>query len=146
VTTLIHNLPVRIYYEDTDHGGVVYYANYLKYMERGRTEFLRAAGIELNDIEQNEGVLFAVTEAHTYYHAPARFNDLLDVETMLTEVRGARIVFHHTIRRTSDHALLTESDIRLACMDRCGKVRRIPASLRPLLQSHADKSVREKTA
>lgn len=146
MTTLIHNLPVRIYYEDTDHGGVVYYANYLKYMERGRTEFLRAAGIELDDIEQNDGVLFAVTEAHTFYHAPARFNDLLDVETTLTEARGARIAFYHLIRRAADHTLLVESDIRLACMDRSGKVRRIPVALRPLLQSHVDKSAQESRA
>ncbi|MFQ5581739.1 MAG: tol-pal system-associated acyl-CoA thioesterase [Mariprofundaceae bacterium] len=139
-------MPVRIYYEDTDHGGVVYYANYLKFMERGRTEFLRTAGIELDTIEKNDGVLFAVTEAHVRYHSPARFNDLLDIETVLTETRGARIAFRQLIRRASDQALLTESDIRLACMDRCGKVRRIPVSLRPLLQSHLDKSTQEQKA
>ena len=70
-------MDIRVYYEDTDHGGVVYYANYLKFMERARSEFLRSAGLELDVIERDFSVLFAVTEAHVLYHAPALFNDLL---------------------------------------------------------------------
>jgi acyl-CoA thioester hydrolase len=132
-------LPVRVYYEDTDHGGVVYYANYLRFMERARTEFLRGGGIELDEIEAREGVLFAVTEANVRYHAPARFNDLLSVESTLTQARGARLAFRQLVWRSSDHALLTEADIQLACMDRHGKVQRIPASVLPVLRSHLDK-------
>lgn len=120
-----HLLPVRVYYEDTDHGGVVYYANYLKFMERGRTEFLRDAGLELDALEREFGILFAVTEAHLRYHRPARFNDLLTVESMLTHARGARLAFLQRITR--DETLLVEADIRLACIERNGRARRIPA-------------------
>lgn len=125
---------VRIYYEDTDHGGVVYYANYLKFMERGRTEYLRASGIQLDDVEKEHGILFAVTEAAIRYRAPARFNDLLEVESRISEARGARLTFCQTIwrldrAREQRDILLTEGTINLACTDRDGRARRIPDML-----------------
>ena len=128
MTHVTHLFPVRVYYEDTDHGGVVYYANYLKFMERARTEFLRDAGLELDALEREFGVLFAVTEAHLRYMRPARFNDLLHVESSLVHLRGARLAFAQHIVR--DGALLVEGDIRLACIGRDGRARRIP---RPVL-------------
>lgn len=128
MTHVTHLFPVRVYYEDTDHGGVVYYANYLKFMERARTEFLRDAGLELDALEREFGVLFAVTEAHLRYMRPARFNDLLHVESSLVHLRGARLAFAQRIVR--DGALLVEGDIRLACIGRDGRARRIP---RPVL-------------
>ncbi len=128
MTHVTHLFPVRVYYEDTDHGGVVYYANYLKFMERARTEFLRDAGLELDALEREFGVLFAVTEAHLRYMRPARFNDLLHVESALVHLRGARLAFAQRIVR--DGALLVEGDIRLACIGRDGRARRIP---RPVL-------------
>jgi len=127
-------MDIRVYYEDTDHGGVVYYANYLKFMERARSEFLRAAGLELDMIEQDFGVLFAVTEAHVHYHAPALFNDMLSVESCITRLRGARISFKQSIFRKQSHKLLTEAEINLACISRSGKVSRIPASVRAILK------------
>ena len=141
MTQLTESWPVRVYYEDTDHGGVVYYANYLKFMERARSEFLRSAGLELDAIDKEFGVLFAVTEANIRYHTPAVFNDMLNVESSITSLRGARIIFKQSIFRQSvfrqsDHILLSEADIHLACITRHGKVSRIPASVAAILKKH----------
>jgi len=133
----IETWPVRVYYEDTDHGGVVYYANYLKFMERARSEFLRASGLELDAIDATFGVSFAVTEANIRYHRSAVFNDILEVESSITELRGARIRFKQHIFRQSTHQLLTEADIYLACVGRDGKVSRIPVSIAATLKQHA---------
>ena len=138
MTHLNETLQVRVYYEDTDHGGVVYYANYLKFMERARSEFLRCAGLELDAIEAEHGVMFAVTEANIRYHTPARFNDLLTVVSSLVELRGVRIAFRQEIFRQSDNTLLCSGDIRLACINRDGKVGRIPASVAERLSNYID--------
>jgi len=97
-----HRFELRIYYEDTDHGGVVYYANYLKYMERARTEFMRCLGIDLGLLQHDDGVLFAVTEAHVHYRRPARFNDALCVVSSLGCAKGARLGFHQAVLRGSE--------------------------------------------
>ena len=122
-----HHFPLRIYYEDTDHGGVVYYANYLKYMERARTEFMRDYGIELDTLQDEQGVLFAVSEAHVHYRHPARFNNALDVQSQLIQAHGARMAFHQAVYRGDN--LLVEAEIRLACMDINGHARRIPVQV-----------------
>jgi len=127
VTGEKHKFPVRIYYEDTDHGGVVYYANYLKFMERARTEFLRDIGLELDELEVTFGILFAVTEVHVHYRNPARFNDTITVESILFEAHGARLAFRQNIHRKNK--VLVEGEIRLACMDRTGQPRRIPKNV-----------------
>jgi len=141
LSSVSHKFQCRVYYEDTDHGGVVYYANYLKFMERGRTEYLRSSGIELDNVESEEGVMFAVTEANVRYRVPARFNELLEVDTALTHARGARLAFRQQVWRISEDGvtrdtLLTEAEIKLACIDRDGGARRIPASLLPVLKTH----------
>lgn len=140
MTAFSETLSIRVYYEDTDHGGVVYYANYLKFMERARSEFLRSAGLELDSIEAEFDVLFAVTEANIRYHKPAVFNDLLNVESGITRLRGARITFRQHIYRQQDHTLLTDADIHLACIDRDGKVSRIPAPIADRLKNHLNPS------
>ncbi|MDQ6999350.1 MAG: tol-pal system-associated acyl-CoA thioesterase [Mariprofundus sp.] len=140
MTAFFETLSIRVYYEDTDHGGVVYYANYLKFMERARSEFLRSAGLELDSIEAEFGVLFAVTEANIRYHKPAVFNDLLTVESGITRLRGARITFRQHIYRQQGHILLTDADIHLACIDRNGKVSRIPAPIADRLKNHLNPS------
>jgi len=131
-----HHFPLRIYYEDTDHGGVVYYANYLKYMERARTEFMRDCGIELDQLQRDVGILFAVSEAHVHYRRPARFNDALDVQSVLVHARGARLAFHQSVLRGDE--LLVEAEIRLACMAIGGRARRVPKAvldkILPLIQ------------
>lgn len=129
MTALIESWPIRVYYEDTDHGGVVYYANYLKFMERARSEFLRTAGLELDAIEAEHGVMFAVREANIRYHTSALFNDMLSVESRLLELRGARIRFRQEIYRAEERTLLCSADIELASITRDGRVRKIPAAV-----------------
>jgi len=142
MTGIGHSFQCRIYYEDTDHGGVVYYANYLKFMERGRTEYLRATGVELDDVEREFGVMFAVTEANIRYISPARFNDLIEIESKLIEAKGARLAFLQSIWSidrndgVARNTLLSEAEIRLACIDRNGAAKRIPPALLPSLRIH----------
>lgn len=136
MTSFSQMFPVRIYYEDTDHGGMVYYANYLKFMERGRTEFLRAGGVELDALEAETGAMFAVTDTDVHFYAPARFNDEVVIESALTSLRGARLSFRQIVRRPADDKLLVEADIRLACIDRQGKAKRIPESVKDVLKKH----------
>lgn len=131
------NFPIRVYYEDTDHDGVVYYANYLKFMERGRTEFLRAYNIELDKVQQDYGIFFVVTEVNIRYKNAAHFNDMLNVETLLTQATGVRIAF--TQRVTSEQAdkrntLFTDATVQLACVNNVGKPCLIPKALLSILQ------------
>ena len=85
-----HTHPVRVYYEDTDLAGIVYYANYLKFIERGRTEALRAAGVDQMALRASDGVVFAVRRVEADFLAPARMDDLLDITTTVTKATGAR--------------------------------------------------------
>ncbi|PIQ30741.1 MAG: tol-pal system-associated acyl-CoA thioesterase [Zetaproteobacteria bacterium CG_4_9_14_3_um_filter_49_83] len=131
-----HQFPVRVYYEDTDHGGVVYHANYLKFMERARTEFMRSRGVELDQCEAQFDVIFAVTTAHVHFIKPARFNELLTVHTSIKKCAGARIYFEQRISR--QHAdeppcELIHADITVASISRHGAVRRIPQQLQQCL-------------
>jgi acyl-CoA thioester hydrolase len=91
--------PIRVYYEDTDSGGVVYYANYLKFMERARTEWLRHLGLEQDVLRERHGVVFAVRSVEVEYLKPARFNQLLHVRSLVEEVRPASLVFWQQITR-----------------------------------------------
>ncbi len=109
--------PVRVYYEDTDAGGVVYYANYLKFFERARTERLRALGVEQDEIRSSCGVLFAVRSVQAEYLKPARFNDALLVTAEVKELKRASLVFDQEIRRGSpDGEKLCEANIRVVCL------------------------------
>lgn len=109
--------PVRVYYEDTDSGGVVYYANYLKFMERARTEFLRSLGYEQDQLRRERGVLFAVHSLHIDYRAPACFNDSLEVTAQAEDIRKTSINFHQRVTRTDGNALICEGRVRIACVD-----------------------------
>jgi len=108
--------PIRVYYEDTDAGGVVYYANYLKFMERGRSEMLRQRGLELDRLEQEEGILFAVSRVTVEYRQPARFNDALIVSSQIIRVARASIDFQQAIYRSQLGELLCEGLVRVACV------------------------------
>lgn len=123
--------PVRVYYEDTDLGGVVYYANYLKFMERARTELLRELGVEQDQLLAERGLLFVITEAEVKYLQPARFNELLSVTVELLERGGGSLRFKQQVFRDDSHnELLCEGQIRAACLDAASfKPRRIPADL-----------------
>ena len=108
--------PVRVYYEDTDSGGVVYYANYLKFMERARTEYLRHLGFEQDELIKNENILFAVRSININYHKPARFNELLQVTAKVIEFKKASMLFEQSIVRKLDQQLLCDGKVRIASL------------------------------
>ena len=120
-------MKIRVYYEDTDCGNVVYYANYLKYMERSRTELLRERGINLS-LLQKEGYLFIVSEVHIKYKASAKYDDLLDVDSIIKSISFASITFSTTIKNSSGKLLVT-GDVKLAFINREGKICRIPEEI-----------------
>ncbi|NLD98798.1 MAG: YbgC/FadM family acyl-CoA thioesterase [Fibrobacter sp.] len=125
-------MEIRVYYEDTDCGNVVYYANYLKYMERSRTEYLRDRGIDLAEYQRN-GITFVVVEAHVKYRSPAQYNDLLTVESSVVEMTSATVMFTTNITRRGQ--LLVKGDVKLACLTSSGKAGKIPQEIRDALVS-----------
>ena len=125
-------MEIRVYYEDTDCGNVVYYANYLKYMERSRTEYLRGRGIDLAAYHE-KGFLFTVAEAHVRYKAPAKYNDLLDAESFVKETGNSSVVIATTIKRAGDGLLLTEGEVRLVCVKLDGRPTRMPEEIKKAL-------------
>lgn len=128
-----HVFPARVYYEDTDAAGIVYYANYLKFAERARTEMMRCLGTEHRSLMREAGIAFAVRSCSADYLAPARLDDPLIVRTKIRELRGASMRAVQTVaRRDSDggETLLVEMEIRLACMDGNLRPARLPALVR----------------
>ncbi len=109
--------PVRVYYEDTDAGGVVFYANYLKFMERARTEWLRSFGYEQDQLMQEEGILFAVAAVDIRYRRPARFNDRLSVSCRVSDSGRTRISFEQTVVREDDGELMATATVTAASLD-----------------------------
>ena len=105
---------VRVYYEDTDRGGVVYHANYLRFMERARTEMLRDRGLELDRLEEEDGVIFAVRRASLDFRAPARFNQHLRIETLISAVRPLRMHFSQNIFCAD--RLLCYGEVEVVCL------------------------------
>lgn len=120
--------PIRVYYEDTDAGGVVYHANYLMFFERARTEMLRALGFEQDDLRREEDILFAVRSMHIDFIKPAVFNDLLDVRTSVTEMKKASMLLGQSLHRENE--LLCQAEVRIACLSaRVLKPGPVPASV-----------------
>ena len=120
--------PVRIYWEDTDAGGIVFYANYLKFMERARTEWLRAAGVGQQALADGHDLIFVVTDTRLRYRAPARLDDLLHVSVEPVELGRARLVLAQRVRLGD--ATLVEGEIAVACVERATmRPRRIPSDL-----------------
>ena len=112
---LDHRLDVRVYYEDTDVGEVVYYANYLKFMERGRTEWLRSAGINQSEVARDTGRVFVVAGLDIRYLKPARLDDTLTICSQVTRLGRASLHFAQRISRQGE--LLTDSNVQLGCVD-----------------------------
>ncbi len=108
------SFPVRVYYEDTDAAGVVYYANYLKFFERARTEWLRQLGIEQNRLAATQGVVFVVRSANIQYRAPARLDDQLTIQSQITRLGRASLEFEQSCLR--DDALLAMGHIQIGCV------------------------------
>ena len=111
------SLEVRVYYEDTDSGGVVYYANYLKFIERGRSEYLRELGFEQDQLIQEQNIIFAVRSIQADYLLPARFNDLLSVSTEVKNTRRASLIFSQKIEDPKQNKVLFRAQITVACLD-----------------------------
>lgn len=130
-------LPVRIYYEDTDCAGVVYYSNYLKYLERARTEVFRHLGFDTWLVER--GVTFAVVRVELDYRKAAHFNDLLHVHTAIEQIRPASLIFHQEVVSADDPSYIyVTGRIRIACVDMDGiKTRAVPPPLRDALAGFA---------
>lgn len=123
------SFPVRVYYEDTDTAGVVYYAGYLRFLERGRTEWLRALGVEQFRLAQEAGVVFAVRSLNIEYLKPARLDDVLAVLTELTLPGRAQVTLKQRIER--DGETLVEASVRIACLNtKTMKPAALPAALR----------------
>ncbi len=126
-----HKFPIRVYYEDTDMAGIVYYANYLRYIERGRSDWVRCVGIDQNEMKTRHGIVFAVRRVEADYCAPARFDDELIVETQTQSVSAARLVMQQDVRRGSD--LLFSAIVTIVCIAENGQPVRLPANIRLML-------------
>ncbi len=127
-------MDIRIYYEDTDCGGVVYYANYLKYFERARTEYLEERGISVARLIK-EGTQFLVVHAELDYRSPARYGENLTIETKLTETGRTSITFAHVIRERISQRVVVEGSAKLVTVDLQGKVKRLEKPLVDALQA-----------
>jgi acyl-CoA thioester hydrolase len=121
-------VPIRVIYGDTDQMGYVYYANYLRFFEAARNEFIRAKGLRYRDFEVEHKLLLPVVEAHVSYRSPARYDDLLSVEIALSEARRASARFGYRVLREDGELLATGHTVH-ACVDLAGKVQRLPKAL-----------------
>ncbi len=142
----VHLLPVRVYFEDTDAAGIVYYANYLKFAERGRTEMLRTLGVEQQRLREETGMQFVMREGEVKYRRPARLDDALTVETALIELGAASVRMRQVIRRriTTPKSVAEEEVARftahVACTGLDGKPMRLPTRLRNALEDYVSEA------
>jgi acyl-CoA thioester hydrolase len=127
-------MEIRIYYEDTDAGGVVYHANYLRYFERARTEYLRERGLSVGELAAR-GSIFPVVRLEIDYRAPGRHDDLLRIETEVLEVGKTSFTVGQQALRAADGKLLVDAKVTLVCVNPAMKARRLPEEL---LQALAD--------
>ena len=134
-----HLFPVRVYYEDTDAGGIVYHANYLRYAERARTEMLRMAGIDLHKLKEEQRLIFVVYRGEIAYHRPARFDDRLLVVSKMVELGGATVVIDQAMWRLDDAGTrdfhTASFTAHVACMQPSGRPARFPKDLRARMES-----------
>ena len=125
-------LPLRIYYEDTDAGGIVYYANYLRFAERARTEMLRHAGIEQQAFRAQNGLIFAVSSCQIHYRQPARLDDRIIVKTRVEAMTAARIKMQQEIWRDGDR--LADLEVQIVCLREDGRPARVPPMVKASLE------------
>ena len=128
---MAHSFPVTVYYEDTDLAGIVYYANYLKFIERARSTLVRDAGIDQLDM-QKQGIVFAVRHVDATYQAPAKLMDMLTIATELQQMTRTKIVFSQDVKR--EDQVLFSSTITIVCITDNGRPTRIPADIAEKLQ------------
>ena len=122
---------LRVYYEDTDFGGIVYYANYFKFIERARSEWVRSLGIDQSDLKADRNIVFAVRHLVADYLAPAKFDDVLQIITLLQSKTAARLILKQDIFR--DKELLFSARVTLVALTQSGKPTRLPAEIRFLV-------------
>ncbi|MEM0944578.1 MAG: tol-pal system-associated acyl-CoA thioesterase [Pseudomonadota bacterium] len=127
---MIHRWPVRVYYEDTDLVGIVYYANYLRFFERGRTEMLREVGVDQSALKADQGLVFAVRRIGVEYLSPARFDDALDVVTEIATCRRASLEMYQRVERAG--SVLATAEVTIACLDGAGRPVRLPVTVRQM--------------
>ncbi len=125
-------MKIRVYYEDTDAAGVVYHSNYLNYMERARTEYIRERGCSVSDMA-TDGSVFPVVHMEIEFKAPARHDELLSVRTLPIKVAGSSFTLIQQIFRDSDQKLLVEARVSLACVSPLLKAKRLPLEIKELL-------------
>jgi len=135
-STIKNSTVYRVIYGDTDQMGIVYYANYLRWFERGRAEFLRQIGMPYGTVEQ-QGFHFPVTEVTCRYANPARYDDVVQIETELTELGRASLSFAYRISREGNNDVIATGSTKHACIDHGGKISRIPKMVIDALQSAA---------
>jgi len=135
--------PLRVYYEDTDAAGIVYYANYLKFIERARTEMMRFAGIDHSTIRDADGVLFIVRRCTLDYRQPARLDDWLQIHTRIVALKGASLEAEQIVLRDSE--TLVHAELRLACIKESGAPARFPPDLRSSLEAMLPGSLQAET-
>ena len=121
---MIYKLPIRVYYEDTDMAGIVYYANYLRYIERGRSEWVREVGLDQNKMKDEDGIVFAVRRVEADYLAPARLDDELVVETWVESRKPVRMVMGQEVKRGDQ--VLFRAMVTVICMTLEGRPVRLP--------------------
>ena len=127
----MHEFPIRVYYEDTDMAGIVYYANYLKFIERARSEWIRTLGIDQKALKADEGIVFAVRRIEADYLSPAHFDDELDVLTTTEAVTGARIVLKQEVQRAGETLFVAQ--VTIVAIAETGHPARLPANIRLLM-------------
>ncbi len=132
-------MEIRIYYEDTDCGGVVYYGNYLKYFERARTQYLEERGLSVAGL-MKEGTVFVVVHAEVDYRSSARYDDRLIIETVVSGMTAASFTFSHVIRERESRRVVVEGSARLAPVNGSGKVKRLDKALVAVLRSSPARS------
>lgn len=120
-----HTMEVKIYYEDTDAGGVVYYANYLRYMERARTEYMAERGIPVGRLME-EGIFFLIARVEIDYRSPARYGDTIVIETWVPDITAASVIFSHEMKEKTSGRLIAEASAMAVCVNSSHKPRRIP--------------------
>ena len=128
---MTHRFPIRVFYEDTDMAGIVYYANYLKFIERARSDWVLTLGIDQNAMREEEGVVFAVRRVEADYLASAKFDDRLDVLTEVLQVTGARLVMGQRVMRGEERVF--EAEVTIVCLAATGQPARLPAAIRQRL-------------
>jgi len=131
---MIHKQPIRIYFEDTDAGGIVYHGSHIRFCERGRTEYFRTHGWTNSAIAEELNILFVVRHMDANYHKPSHLDDLLELHTSVTKVKNTSFIMKQELYR--DDTMIFSMDVVLACITREGKLVKIPTQIRKTLQEN----------